>query len=635
MSGVLFVVCGCTGNLSGDRMPASEDDSTHDGGYGDGAVSTLPDGGVFTDGGIFAPPEPSPNTYQQDKLFECTAASASSSPERIRRLTPPQFDTLFTPRQTGLPYSSNPQFAFSTHDRDVLMDQASAELLIDGALALARSDNVRKIGWPSCIRDRVDIPDDTCLRSWLEPFLRRAWQRNGTSDEVEELMAYTRDMFAAHGRDPGFEYVVARVYASPEFLFRQELAAPEADSLGRTRLDSWQTANAIVSALTDIPISRGYYLNNTWAVSRDANLLEPIDAIYAAAQDGSLTNEGEPEKYIRMLLEAPLTLHRKSDYAALPASIHRFFEEWLGHTEASYVFKSGGDTPKGEQPYIFYGPGAFPESINATIASIYTEKTKFLERLLTTRTFVINIGRDDHGWPYNLADGNDATLEGIELGPITLPEEERLGLLTHPGWLTAHSLNQPTDPHPVHRGRWIRENLLCDDIPQLPVGVEAKLPEIPNATVNARLHMATGPDVEAGYCWNCHQKMDPLGMPFEIYDHYGRYRTQEMVGDGSLVAVDTEATLVATGDPNLDGKTVNDAKEMIALLAQSERVEGCFVRQAFRYFMGRSETYDDACVLADMREAYRSSGGSFQEMLVTLLSHDAFLYRRVKEDGAP
>ena len=29
------------------------------------------------------------------------------------------------------------------------------------------------------------------------------------------------------------------------------------------------------------------------------------------------------------------------------------------------------------------------------------------------------------------------------------------------------------------------------------------------------------------YCWSCHEKMDPLGLPFEMYNHAGLYRTTE------------------------------------------------------------------------------------------------------------
>jgi hypothetical protein len=72
---------------------------------------------------------------------------------------------------------------------------------------------------------------------------------------------------------------------------------------------------------------------------------------------------------------------------------------------------------------------------------------------------------------------------------------------------------------------------------------------------------------------------------------------------------------------------------MIDRLAESERVEQVFVRHAFRFWMGRNETLNDAPVLQAAHKAYRSSGGSMKALLVSLLTSDAFLYRKVGQDG--
>jgi hypothetical protein len=313
-------------------------------------------------------------------------------------------------------------------------------------------------------------------------------------------------------------------------------------------------------------------------------------------------------------------------YPVLPTNVERFFQEYLGHPNAPFVFKDGGDLPR-EAPYIYYGAGAFPRSMDRTMAFLYQDDEQMLRRLLTTRDYFVHYGLNENGWAYNLADGDRDTLEPANPGMTTFPANERAGMLTHPGWLIAHSRNQHTEPHPVHRGKWIYENMLCNAMPQLPITVDAKLPDLPTVGVRDRLEQATGPDVQGGYCWNCHKNMDPLGIPFETYSHYGRYRTEEKTADGTMVPVNAATTLVNTGDPELDGKQVADATELVELLADSERVEECFVRNVFRYYMRRNETYQDACTLTQMRDAYRESNGSFQEMLVTLLTSDTFLYR--------
>jgi len=66
---------------------------------------------------------------------------------------------------------------------------------------------------------------------------------------------------------------------------------------------------------------------------------------------------------------------------------------------------------------------------------------------------------------------------------------------------------------------------------------------------------------------------------------------------------------------------------MIHKIAESERAEQVFVRHAFRFWMGRNETLNDAPVLQDAHRAYKKSGGSMKAMIVSLLTSDAFLYR--------
>ncbi|HBU37104.1 MAG TPA: hypothetical protein DEB70_04780, partial [Planctomycetaceae bacterium] len=67
------------------------------------------------------------------------------------------------------------------------------------------------------------------------------------------------------------------------------------------------------------------------------------------------------------------------------------------------------------------------------------------------------------------------------------------------------------------------------------------------------------------YCWTCHQKMDPLGLPFEMYNHSGLYRTTEL--DKPVVTV---GAIIDSGDETLDGP-VENAMDMIERIASSER----------------------------------------------------------------
>ncbi len=221
--------------------------------------------------------------------------------------------------------------------------------------------------------------------------------------------------------------------------------------------------------------------------------------------------------------------------------------------------------------------------------------------------------------------------------PFSLPGHK--GILTHPAWLIAHSSNFFTDP--IRRGRWVQEKLLAGRVPDVPITVDAKVPDDPHKTFRERVESVTGVEHEA--CWKCHQHMNPLGYAFELYDDFGRPRTEEALenpenlitkGNGKdkldtykTRPVNATGYLRGTGDDRLDGP-VENAIDMIDRLAQSERVRQSIIRHAFRFFMGRNETLSDSATLIDADQAYLASGGSFQAVIVSLLTSDSFLYRQ-------
>lgn len=228
--------------------------------------------------------------------------------------------------------------------------------------------------------------------------------------------------------------------------------------------------------------------------------------------------------------------------------------------------------------------------------------------------------------------------------PTTQPArmEHRKGILTHPAWLIAFAANTETDP--IRRGKWVREKLLAGTIPDVPVTVDAVIPEDHHNTLRTRLEEKT----KAEYCWGCHERMNPVGLPFEMYDDFGRFRTEEslehpdnlikkMPDKGTpqedvrdiykTLSVDPKGKLVGTDDPNLDGD-VRDALDLVGRLGKSTKVRQSIIRHAFRYFMGRNETLSDSKTLIDADQAYAQSGGSFDAVIISLLTSDSFIYRK-------
>ena len=219
--------------------------------------------------------------------------------------------------------------------------------------------------------------------------------------------------------------------------------------------------------------------------------------------------------------------------------------------------------------------------------------------------------------------------------PFAVPD--RKGILTHPAWLIAFSAN--TASAPIRRGRWIREKLLAGVVPDVPITVDAKVPDDPHKTLRERVGAVT----KAAACAKCHSRMNDLGYPLEQFDDFGRFRKVEKLehpdnliaaGNGKSTfdvyktkPIDASGVLTGTGDPKLDGP-VTDAFDLIDRLARSDRVRQSIIRHAFRFFMGRNEVPSDSQTLIDADRAYIKSSGSFKSVVVSLLTSDSFVYRK-------
>jgi hypothetical protein len=188
--------------------------------------------------------------------------------------------------------------------------------------------------------------------------------------------------------------------------------------------------------------------------------------------------------------------------------------------------------------------------------------------------------------------------------------DRRPGLLAHPALLAA--LAKPDQTHPIARGKFVREQLLCQPPPPPPPDVDNAIPA-PDPDLSTRERFAEhSADPQ---CAACHQLLDPIGFGLEHYDAIGRFRDRE-----AGAPIDASGTLLGT---DVDGPFVG-AAELAARLADSELVSRCTVIRWFTYAHGRAPTDADACTIEELQREFEDADQSLVALVVALTRTDAF-----------
>ena len=649
--------------------------------------------GTWIDDGASCAPDTSPpdegeldpNQLDQDDLFTCDGAPASSQ-ARIRRMDDVEWRSTIGQSHTSAA-ASNPlavpsHARFSTYPAGVGMDEASLDLYL-GVLyyagagwterfpGLGRQNQPENDGSIHCMFND-SVPSSSCIDTYLAEFLENgALYRPPTVDELARLRAFTDDALAqeaANGwdRTETLTQVTSAAWLMTGALFPSELGEGKPDPYGRKRLSDWEVARVASSLLSNRAVgSQGVF---RWSLGAYDSYTEPFEGsmpeLQTAAADGTIQDPNVLGPLIRQYAAGvdPLRQDTYLDWGDdrrlegraeewMASKIDRFFLEWFEVQDFPTVFKdrvyatsaydggpdeSGIRSSYGNLQSGYYGHEAtMLQLFEDTIARIVVDDQDVLRELLTTREFFLASTTRSAG--SSISNSTDYTAKPFgydgDVGDsspadrwVTLPSDERAGLLTHPAFLSTHGDAFEDGPSMVARGHWIREHLLCESVPPLEfVTVEAQLlPTDGTKTARARVDESIEPNPE---CMVCHQSMNSLGRAFEIYNHAGFLRADDHgnTPDGST-------TIDNAPDPALNGDYA-DAIELMEAMADSPYVKRCFVRQTFRFFAGRDETPEDACVLEAMETAYDDGGGSFIGMLEALATHDATLYRHVSEEN--
>ncbi len=479
-----------------------------------------------------------------------------------------------------------------------------------------------------------------------------------------EYESYWNNVFqknAELGNQMAMQAVLIYVTLTPEFVYRMELGLGETDDQGRRFLSPQELTYAIQYAfhnkpafgIDEIETVDVYTKKSEAPIQKTMSTPRPAwaaghSSLVKEMQAGKLKTRADVERVVRKILDTPennwVTTHNRTYLSTTHPRILQFFREFFGYYKAMEVFKDVDEFKKrdGFKQFDNGTASKLMYDTDSLILHILQEDKNVLRELLTTDKVVAVYwnGKNDarqiqrargeenyrlshHLQSYNLDpfeqeyDKGDKNSKGRRRNSkvFRVPENQRCGILTQPSWLIAHSGNFDNDP--VRRGKWIREKLLAGVVMDIPITVDAQIPDNEHQTLRQRFSV-----VHQDECWRCHKKMNPLGMPFEAFNHVGRWRETE-----KEKPVDTTGAISHTGDASLD-LDVTNVREMMERLADSERARQSFIRYVFRFWMGRNELLSDSQTLIAMDKAYVESEGSFKELLVTLLTSDSFLYRK-------
>ncbi|MFN4261621.1 MAG: DUF1588 domain-containing protein [Gemmataceae bacterium] len=549
------------------------------------------------------------NRVDHHALFHPPRDAVAFGPPRLWRLGAPNYQamihSLMVPGKNGLvqPFASG-ETGFVDYAALLDIDEATAEQLIRNATDVVtfQSSPGGRPGRKQPVSPSKEFqalvsaaaPSKMLMESAIRQQFQLVLLRDPTREELGRYVTLMEKNIKAAGVEMGARVTLTAVLLTPEALFRTEVGKGPPDEHGRVRLTPREIAFALAFAITD---------------------RRPDAALLAAAEKGELDTHAGVQKQVARLLALP-----DDD----KPRILRFFREYFGYHKAPEVFKNAED-------FKDHAPNVLVSDTDMLVKYILARDKDVLYELLTTRksfvgweqkpgvkrSFAESVRLSGNAAPsYNLAARPDDAVQ-----PIDLPADQRAGILTQPSWLVAFSENM--DNHAILRGKWIREQLLGGTIPDIPISVNAQLPEDPAKTLRERMKVT-----QAAYCWQCHQKMNPLGLTFEMFDGFGRHRSNELGKP-----VDASGSIDGSGEKDLDGPVPN-ALELVRKLAKSERVRQVFVRHAFRYWMGRNETLDDAPTLVAADRAYVESGGSMKALITALLISDSFLYRKRTDNTA-
>ena len=420
--------------------------------------------------------------------------------------------------------------------------------------------------WPPATHRNIFIPSankrDTTVyaREIIGSFASRAFRRPVTLAEQNSLVAVWQESFSANGDfQQSIKDALLVVLTAPQFLFLIENSdSPEPEDLGPFELAS----------------KLSYFLWNS----------APDQRLRQLADDSALHQSLESE--VDRMIRDP----RSQQF------VQQFGSQWLSLDKFDVV----------EVDLKRYA-----KLTRDTKSELRREPVQFLRHLIDNNLPARNLVQSDFivanevvASYYGLA---DRTENGFEFLPMRHDTSHLGGLLSQAGILAG--LSDGRESNPIKRGAWLARKIIAEPPDDPPPNVPT-LPEDDSSQLTLRERLERHRNQKG--CVNCHEGIDPWGVPFETFDAGGLFRNDP--------DVDARSTLP-------DDTTVRDLNELKTYLANDriDQVAFSFLKHLSCYAIGRSLTYNEIVFLQDQVIELKARDYRMRDMIQFVVTSDLFL----------
>jgi len=429
------------------------------------------------------------------------------------------------------------------------------------------------------------VADETaCARRIVTNLATKAFRRPAAAADVNALMEFYRDGRKESDFENGIEMALARVLASPKFIYRIEAEPANLKPGESYRLSDLDLASRL-----------SFFL---WSTS-------PDDELIRVAGQGRLKDPVVLEQQVRRMLK-----DRKAEALA-----NNFAGQWLNLRGLPAQLPLPLLFPDFDDPLR----QAMRREVELLFDNVVREDRPITELLTADYTFV-NERLAKH---YGIQNVYGSQFRRITLGPDM---DVRKGL-TGKGALLVTTA-KPDRTSPVTRGKWIMTNILGMKPPDPPPDVPPLPPRVTDNAGNSKQPSMRQKMMDhrvRSDCIQCHAMMDPIGFALENFDAIAAWRT-----------TDEGNTIDATGSM-FDGTKVDGPGGVRNwLVGYSDQFASVAVEKLMTYALGRGMDHQDMPLIRSISREAGKNGNKFSALVLGIVKSKPFLTNmKIQQTSVP